>query len=88
MTMRPAYPRALGWRHLAVLVMAALLLAASAARNLNGQGSESDLAAELADVEIMTEQLRLQGMDRLIDFHKQKKLERLAARLGVIYTNE
>ena len=30
-------------------------LAASAARNLNGQGSESDLAAELADVEIMTE---------------------------------
>ncbi|EMZ71135.1 hypothetical protein [Escherichia coli] len=63
-------------------------LAASAARNLNGQGSESDLAAELADVEIMTEQLRLQGMDRLIDFHKQKKLERLAARLGVIYTNE
>ncbi|ENT6988137.1 TPA: hypothetical protein ACHYYN_002487 [Escherichia coli] len=33
-------------------------LAASAARNLNGQGSESDLAAELADVEIMTEQLR------------------------------
>ena len=59
-------------------------LAASAARNLNGQGSESDLAAELADVEIMTEQLRLQGMDRLIDFHKQKKLERLAARLGVI----
>ncbi len=47
-------------------------LAASAARNLNGQGSESDLAAELADVEIMTEQLRLQGMDRLIDFHKQK----------------
>ena len=60
-------------------------LAASAARNLNGQGSESDL---VADVEIMTEQLRLQGMDRLIDFHKQKKLERLAARLGVIYTNE
>lgn len=48
-------------------------LAASAARNLNGQGSESDLAAELADVEIMTEQLRLQGMDRLIDFHKQKR---------------
>ncbi|HAI8127373.1 TPA: hypothetical protein HJ429_002380 [Escherichia coli] len=63
-------------------------LAASAARNLNGQGSESDLAAELADVEIMTEQLRLQGMDRLIDFHKQKKLERLAARLGVMYTGD
>ncbi|EKN4373898.1 hypothetical protein OSP42_005201, partial [Escherichia coli] len=53
-----------------------------------GQGSESDLAAELADVEIMTEQLRLQGMDRLIDFHKQKKLERLAARLGVMYTGD
>ena len=27
-------------------------LAASAARNLNGQGSESDLAAELADGEV------------------------------------
>ncbi|EFO0818574.1 hypothetical protein DYR57_19805 [Escherichia coli] len=63
-------------------------LAASAARNLNGQGSESDLAAELADVEIMTEQLRLQGMGRLIDFHKQKKLERLAAWLGVMYTGD
>lgn len=61
---------------------------AASARNLNGQGSESDLAAELADVEIMTEQLRLQGMDRLIDFHKQKKLERLAARLGVMYTGD
>ncbi|AIF61710.1 hypothetical protein L960_1887c [Escherichia coli B7A] len=36
----------------------------------------------------MAEQLRLQGMDRLIDFHKQKKLERLAARLGVMYTGD
>ncbi|RAP71914.1 hypothetical protein ACZ87_01258 [Candidatus Erwinia dacicola] len=45
-------------------------------------------AAELADVEIMIEQFRLNGMGLLIDFHKQKKLERLAERLGVTYAAE
>lgn len=63
-------------------------LAAAAARNMNGLGSEVDLAGELADVEIMIEQFRLNGMGLMIDFHKQKKLERLAERLGVTYDAE
>lgn len=63
-------------------------LAAAAARNMNGAGSEMDLAGELADVEIMTEQCRLNGMGKLIDFQKQKKLARLAERLGVTYIPE
>jgi hypothetical protein len=49
---------------------------------MNGLGNEVDLAGELADVEIMIEQFRLNGMGLMIDFHKQKKLERLAERLG------
>lgn len=48
MTMRPAYPRALGWRHLAVLVMAALLLAASAARMDLGRLAQQMVTAVLA----------------------------------------
>lgn len=47
-------------------------LAAAAARNMNGLGNEVDLAGELADVEIMIEQFRLNGMGLMIDFHKQK----------------
>ncbi len=61
---------------------------AAAARNMNGLGNEVDLAGELADVEIMIEQFRLNGMGLMIDFHKQKKLERLAERLGVTYAAE
>ncbi|WJV52390.1 hypothetical protein PCO85_14230 [Prodigiosinella aquatilis] len=45
-------------------------------------------AAELADVEIMIEQFRLNGMGLMIDYHKQQKLERLAERLGVTYAAE
>lgn len=60
-------------------------LAAAAARNMNGLGSEVDLAGELADVEIMIEQFRLNGLGKLIDYQKQQKLERLAERLGVAY---
>lgn len=63
-------------------------LAAAAARNMNGLGNEVDLAGELADVEIMIEQFRLNGMGKLIDAQKQKKLERLAERLGVTYAAE
>ena len=63
-------------------------LAAAAARNMNGLGSEVDLAGELADVEIMIEQFRLNGMGLMIDYHKQQKLERLAERLGVTYAGE
>ncbi|EEQ8682507.1 hypothetical protein GJD45_003474 [Escherichia coli] len=61
---------------------------AAAARNMNGLGNEVDLAGELADVEIIIEQFRLNGMGLMIDFHKQKKLERLAERLGVTYAAE
>ncbi|EHR5482264.1 hypothetical protein KUH65_001809 [Salmonella enterica] len=67
---------------------AELAAAAAAARNMNGLGNEVDLAGELADVEIMIEQFRLNGMGLMIDFHKQKKLERLAERLGVTYAEE
>ncbi|MGL4486479.1 MAG: hypothetical protein ACRCUG_05745 [Yersinia sp. (in: enterobacteria)] len=63
-------------------------LAAAAARNMNGLGNEVDLAGELADVEIMIEQFRLNGLSKLIDAQKQKKLERLAERLGVTYAAE
>jgi len=63
-------------------------LAAAAARNMNGLGNEVDLASELADVEIMIEQFRLNGLGKLIDFQKQKKLERLAERLGGTYVAE
>jgi NTP pyrophosphatase (non-canonical NTP hydrolase) len=63
-------------------------LAAAAARNMNGLGNEVDLAGEMADVEIMIEQFRINGMGKLIDFQKQKKLERLAERLGVTYAAE
>ena len=55
---------------------------------MNGLGSEVDLAGELADVEIMIEQFRLNGMGLMIDYHKQQKLERLAERLGVTYATE
>ena len=60
----------------------------AAARNMNGLGNEVDLAGELADVEIMIEQFRLNGMGLMIDYHKQQKLERLAERLGVTYATE
>ncbi|OUE54785.1 hypothetical protein AZ003_003719 [Citrobacter freundii] len=70
------------------LMEEAAKLAAAAARNMNGLGNEVDLAGELADVEIMIEQFRLNGMGLMIDFHKQKKLERLAERLGVTYAAE
>ncbi|MBP2844436.1 hypothetical protein [Dickeya oryzae] len=63
-------------------------LAAAAARNMNGIGNEVDLAEELADVEIMIEQFRLNGMDRMIELAKQVKLDRLARRLGVEYAEE
>ncbi|KFK92785.1 MULTISPECIES: hypothetical protein [unclassified Serratia (in: enterobacteria)] len=60
-------------------------LAAESNRLLNHQGLERRLACEMADVEIMIEQFRHNGLASLIDFHKQQKLERLAKRLGVTY---
>lgn len=67
------------------LIEEAAELAAAAARNMNGLGNEVDLAGELADVEIMTEQFRINGLGKLIDFKKQEKLERLAKRIGCSY---
>ncbi|HGL5374103.1 TPA: hypothetical protein ACKFCW_002975 [Citrobacter farmeri] len=62
-------------------------LSAAAARNMNGLGTEVALAEEMADVEIMIEQMRLNGMDRMVELAKQVKLARLANRLGVEYVD-
>ncbi|WP_263063012.1 nucleoside triphosphate pyrophosphohydrolase family protein [Dickeya dadantii] len=70
------------------LIEEAAELAAAASRNVNGPGNEVDMASEMADVEIMIEQFRLNGLGKLIDFQKQKKLERLAERLGVGYVGQ
>ncbi|QST27755.1 hypothetical protein JRC42_19655 [Escherichia albertii] len=71
-------------KQLAKLAEEAAELSAAAARNLTGCGNEAALANEIADVEIMIEQFRQNGMDKLIDFWKAKKLARLAERLGVV----
>lgn len=71
-------------KQLAKLAEEAAELSAAAARSLTGYCGEADLADEMADVEIMIEQFRLNGMDKLIDYRKTKKLARLAERLGVI----
>lgn len=63
-------------------------LVAEAARSINGVGNEVALASEMADVEIMIEQFRLNGLGKLIDFQKEQKLQRLAQRLGVEYAPE
>ena len=63
-------------------------LAASCVRFVNHKANASRVAEEAADVEIMIEQFRLNGIGLMIDFHKQKKLERLAERLGVTYAAE
>ncbi|CAI2503838.1 hypothetical protein [Serratia liquefaciens] len=60
-------------------------LSTEVSRNLNGLSDEMKLASEMADVEIMIEQFRLNGLSTAIDFHKQQKLTRLAERLGVSY---
>lgn len=67
------------------LIEEAAELSAAASRNLNGLGNEVDLAEEMADVEIMIEQFKLNGMDKLIELAKHNKLKRLAERLEVEY---
>ncbi|MEI7150837.1 hypothetical protein [Pectobacterium carotovorum] len=67
------------------LIEEAAELGAAASRNLNGLGNEVALAEEMADVEIMIEQFRLNGMDKLIELAKHNKLKRLAERLEVEY---
>ncbi|MCB7134790.1 hypothetical protein LE270_22525 [Salmonella enterica subsp. enterica serovar Hillegersberg] len=71
-------------KQLAKLAEEAAELSAAAARSLTGCGGETALAEEMADVEIMLEQFRQNGMDKLIDFWKAKKLARLAERLEVV----
>lgn len=46
-----------------------------------GHDNFEDVAEELADVEIMCEQLRLEFGEDRIDGHKQRKLDRLEDRL-------
>lgn len=63
-------------------------LVVEAARCINGVGNEVALASKMADVEIMIEQFRLNGMATLIDYQKEQKLQRLVQRLGVEYSPE
>ncbi|MBK5145973.1 hypothetical protein I2494_20090 [Budviciaceae bacterium BWR-B9] len=62
---------------LAKLAEEASELSAAVIRNLLCQGDERAMAEEIADIEIMIEQHRQNGMGQLIDFFKQQKLERL-----------
>ncbi|ECO4186692.1 hypothetical protein FYD92_06165 [Salmonella enterica] len=74
-------------KQLTKLVEKAADLSAAAARNLM-YCEEISLADEIASVEIMIEQFRQNGMDKLIDFRKTKKLARLAERLEMTYATE
>lgn len=58
-------------------------LAASCTRFVNHKANGNSVAEEAADVEIMIEQLRHNGMGPMIDSQKSKKLVRLARRVGV-----
>ena len=46
-----------------------------------GYSNEEDIREEIADVEIMCEQLRREFDDGRIDHHKERKLDRLRKRL-------
>lgn len=72
-------------RQLCKLAEEASELAAESNRILNSQGFEDKLAGEIADIEIMIEQLRLNGLAHTIDFYKQQKLQQLAIKLGETY---
>ncbi|PHM24614.1 hypothetical protein [Xenorhabdus ehlersii] len=60
-------------------------LSAEACRVLNFHGLENGLAEEIADVEIMIEQLRQNGLGKAIEYHKTQKLHRIAELLGETY---
>lgn len=51
-------------------------------RRFRGRGDDADLAEEIADVEIMCEQLRLIVGDEQVAEHKAEKLNRLRERLN------
>ncbi|EAS2293541.1 hypothetical protein DIJ94_00620 [Salmonella enterica] len=58
-------------------------LAAACTRFVNHKANGNSVAEEAADVEIMIEQLRHNGMDAMIEQHKTRKLNRLARRVGL-----
>lgn len=58
-------------------------LAAVCARFVNHKANGNRIAEAAADVEIMIEQLRHNGMNDMIEQHKAKKLARLAQRVGI-----
>jgi NTP pyrophosphatase (non-canonical NTP hydrolase) len=57
-------------------------LAAACTRFVNHKANGMRVAEEAADVEIMIEQLRHNGMDSMIEEQKIRKLRRLARRVG------
>ncbi|EIJ5166982.1 hypothetical protein LJH26_004284 [Salmonella enterica] len=75
-------------QQLCKLAEKACKLSAEANRMLSHKSLERRLAGGMADVEIMIEQFRANGLGELIDFQKQQKLERLAERLGMAYASE
>lgn len=58
-------------------------LSASCIRFVNHKSNGNKIAEEAADVEIMIEQLRHNGMNDMIEQQKAKKLTRLATRVGL-----
>lgn len=58
-------------------------LSAACSRFLNHKTDSSKVAEEAADVEIMIEQLRHNGMGPMIDHEKNRKMARLAQIVGV-----
>ncbi|NGF03492.1 hypothetical protein G5642_15205 [Citrobacter freundii] len=58
-------------------------LSAACIRFLNHKANGNKIAEEAADLEIMIEQLRHNGLSDMIEQHKIKKLNRLAQRVGV-----
>ncbi|GAA1820307.1 hypothetical protein GCM10009795_077580 [Nocardioides hankookensis] len=58
-------------------------LSAACSRFLNHKTDSSKVAEEAADVEIMIEQLRHNGMGPMIDHEKNRKMARLAQVVGV-----
>ncbi|QHM71645.1 hypothetical protein [Mixta intestinalis] len=58
-------------------------LAAATTRFINHKANGNAVAEEAADVEIMIEQLRHNGMNDMIEQQKARKLTRLAQRVGI-----
>lgn len=58
-------------------------LSAACIRFLNHKANGNKIAEEAADMEIMIEQLRHNGLNDMIEQHKAKKLTRLAQRVGM-----